>query len=206
MAAHRTARASCALALCVSIVSVFAASTGFAAKSGCDYWDRFTTEEVEARLDGIRARWLAIQPTRAEIAAAREEELKTIAGLGYKNPRRFVDDLDDDFFIRRIRLKRYRETHGENYTDEELWIYCVNGRDTPCSRLYDSMGGPPAFDASGALAEPNDELRAMLDQVRTTVAEFNLFAQMSLSYCACDGSEEAVALCDKAWSYLMRDF
>ena len=177
-----------------------------AGSAGCEYWDKFESHEIESRLDDIRSRWLAIQPTRTEIAAERQIEVKNFTKLGYRNPQSLAASQGDDFYVRRIRKRKLEELYGEPETDQELWVYCLS-RPGDCAGFFARQGRPAEFDGKGELLDDDAELRTHLNKLRDTVVEFNLYAQITaLTYCDCDGSEEAVRTCKKARTYLFRDF
>lgn len=177
-----------------------------AQSAGCDYWDRSETSDIQRRLEGVRARWLAIRPTQAQIQAEFQKEVESLRKGGHKNAVGLAEAAGEDFYIRRVRMSEYARLHGEPETDEELWVYCLSGK-TDCANFFRRMNRPARFDEKGALAEDDPALRAELDELRKTVSEFNLYAQIvALTYCDCDGSGEAVAVCNAARRMLFRDF
>ena len=176
-------------------------------RAGCDYWDKFETAEVDARLENLRARWLAIMPSQENIEKEFEEEVVKFTDLGYKNPRRLAASSGEAFFVRSFRLKAFKELYGEEETDQELWTYCLSGQADDCGEFFARYGRPAQFKVDESLAEDDVPLRKALDKLRETVSAFNMYAQIAaLTYCDCDGSDEAVAVCKKARSYLIRDF
>jgi hypothetical protein len=182
------------------------APASIAQSAGCDYWDRFETSDIQRRLENIRARWLAIRPTRAQIQAEFQKEVEIFRKAGHKNAVGLAEGQGEDFYIRRVRMSEYARLHDEPETDEELWVYCVSGK-TDCANFFRRMNRPARFDKKGALAEDDPALRAGLDELRKTVSEFNLYAQIvAFTYCDCDGSSEAVAVCNAARRMLLRDF
>lgn len=196
-----------ARALGIFFLFILVADTARAQSAGCDYWDKFQTSQIASRLEQVRARWLSIEPSEAEIDAEFRREVESLKALGYNRAAEMARDMGVEFYVRRVRMREYEERFGEPETDEELWTYCLSGRSTDCADFFSRNGRPAKFDAAGALAEDDPLLRETLDELRDTVSEFNMYAQIvALTYCSCDGSGEAVAVCDAARSALFRDF
>jgi hypothetical protein len=184
-----------------------AAPPVMAASAGCDYWDRFESADIRQRLEDVRERWLAIQPTEAQVEDEFLKEVKNFQDLGYNNAQQLAAGQGVDFYVRRIRMDEYQRRHGEPETDEELWVYCLSGGSEDCADFFARQGRPAQFDESGALAEEDSRLRAELDGLRQTVSEFNMYSQIVfLTYCDCDGSDDAISLCEDARRMLFRDF
>ena len=127
-----------------------------------------------------------------------QKEVENFRKAGYKNAVALAKGAGENFYVRQVRMTEYARLHGEPETDEELSVYCLSGR-TDCADFFRRMNRPARFDRKGALAEDDSALRATLDELRGTVSEFNLYAQIvAVTYCDCDGSGEAVAACNAA--------
>jgi hypothetical protein len=192
------------IALAVAIM--LAGNNQLAAQTfaGCDYWENHSISDLDTRLDRARQEYFSIPaPTRSDLEEQYQITWKEFEARGY-NPAEQMRGADEFWLTRLYMSRKYEESFPFAASQQEIWVFCLDTRqgNKTCKDIQEAHGAL-TFDAKGQAVDPPPAFVSYYENSQYQFFEHVLLAMIIVDALpACDESDEATKLADKALQYL----
>lgn len=175
--------------------------------AGCEYWENHSIADLGARLGRARNDYFSIpEPTQSDLDQQYQITWKYYEESG-QDPAYQMQFADAQWLTRLYMARKYKESIGFVPSQQEVWVYCLDTRQgSDACKVIARASGALAFDASGKAVDPPPSFLIYYDKSRENFFEHTMLAAMIVDALpACDESDEAEKLADKAFEYI-REF